>query len=134
MTVQETEQQKIERLMMPRIIVTAPMPGLDYSIGDVILPHPVHGFDIFPYPDKYPHLFKRLEWWADRKIEDMPKYLKHKLKDQDFTFHKIIKWDLERLFAFENENRGCDLLLWSAKYNYLPATESDYLAYNSTHP
>lgn len=25
--------------------------------------------------DQYPHLFKKLQWWQERKIEDLPEYI-----------------------------------------------------------
>ena len=38
---------------------------------------PLRGINIKPdWAENYPHLFRKLEWWEDREVEDMPQYLK----------------------------------------------------------
>lgn len=61
-----------EELMKVRYKVIADYPGMDdfYKIGEIIQPrYPIHY-------GSYPHIFKKLEWWEERKESDMPQYVK----------------------------------------------------------
>lgn len=64
-------------LMSPRYKVIAEWPGTAYNVGDIIhikyMPLPRSGLEMVK---KYPHLFKKLEWWEERKPEEMPEYIK----------------------------------------------------------
>jgi len=72
-------------LLAPRYKVIADWPGREFPIGLIISNYvdDIWG-DGKNYEfreselwfKKYPHLFKRLEWWEDIKVEDMPKYMK----------------------------------------------------------
>jgi len=70
-----------EELLKPRYKVIADYPKSLYHVGD-ILNAGWRSEDLIycdhdgPRWRDYPHLFKKLEWWEDRKIEDMPEYLK----------------------------------------------------------
>ena len=75
-----------EKLLIPRYKCIAPMPfdrDKLYNVGDVFTDDGItpvlnqHGTPVYPMEwDKYPHLFQRLEWWEERKPEDMPEYVK----------------------------------------------------------
>lgn len=78
--------------------------------------------------DKYPHLFKKLEWWEDRKVEDMPGYVKH----ADGQIEKVL-WvtdDHGISMQLENNNNGRN---WRVVRNVMcffeVATESEYNDY-----
>lgn len=69
-----------EELLIPRYKVIADYPGNGLDVGTIMNPSPDwKEFTIVFWckaNDKFPHLFQRLPWWSDRKVEDMPYYLK----------------------------------------------------------
>jgi len=63
-------------LTIPRFEVIQGYPNNNYKIGKVLTP----GKDLDAKAwvkelQKYPHLFRKLEWWEKRKIKDMPQFL-----------------------------------------------------------
>lgn len=74
-----------EELMRPRYKVIAGYPDSHYTIGTILDRNWCRyenddeetGKIIWQLSD-FPHLFKRLEWWEERPIEDMPIYVKHR--------------------------------------------------------
>lgn len=76
------------------------------------------------YYNKYPHLFQPLAWWMDRKVEDMPEYVKS-LTNQEY--YKVVKSN-EISFSAVQEMKGG----WGIDYpwdNVLPATLQDYQSF-----
>ena len=84
------EQQTIEagnnvaELLKPRFKVIADYPESKFKVGEIIqltwndpFPDKYGGYETFY--NKYPHLFKKLEWWEDRKESEMPQYVAYKL-------------------------------------------------------
>lgn len=61
-------------LMRPRYKVIADYPESIHEVGDILsgASYEKHAL----YKDKYPHLFKKLEWWEERPESEMPEYLK----------------------------------------------------------
>jgi hypothetical protein len=113
-------------LLKPRYKVIANDTSGYYSVGEIIVyfDHK-YGTD---YYDQYPHLFRKLEWWEDMAVEDMPEYVKCiKTPDQlhfEGEVYKITK---------EHFNIGCaksekGLIVLSTNC-YIPATETDYTNY-----
>jgi len=81
-----------DELMKPRYKVIALYPDSPNKIGDII--H-VYGQG-YIYPDKveanfdrYPHLFKKLQWWEEREISELPEYLKWKNNPEVFKPYTI---------------------------------------------
>lgn len=76
-------------------------------------------------PENYPHLFKELEWWEDRKPEDMPGYVQAIppiggiFKVDKFVLHD----GMPRVFC-NNLTRRFTI------GQVLPSTESEYLSFN----
>lgn len=90
----------IENLLKPRYKVIATMPFGKFEVGDILLnlkcttrPDQKEGEYIWMVvggrfggksvgipmikdPEKYPHLFQKLQWWQYREDSDMPKYVK----------------------------------------------------------
>lgn len=109
-----------EELLKPRRKVIAPFPGMHFigeggfSNNEIFYPEYKHeryyhnGVDI----DNYPHLFKNLEWWEERKPEDMPEYYK--------IDGKVFKWEPEH-----------GLKCCIARGHVLPATKEEYEAYTN---
>lgn len=72
--------------------------------------------------DKYPHLFKKLEWWEDRKIEDMPEYVKMIYTKK---IHQVNKWTSATQFILASNHIYSIHLI-------LPATKEEYEQYQLT--
>src|SRR6188768_1239401 len=79
-----------EDLMKPRYKVIADYPGSPFDVNEIIIDNGARPDDkSYPtYLDRYPNIFKAMEWWEHRKIEDMPEYIyippkgyPHPLKD-----------------------------------------------------
>lgn len=98
----------IKELLKPRYKVIADYPGNDIPIGYIIT-------DVDYYTrrnvdfDKWPHIFKKLEWWEDRKPEEMPEYLKVKSTKGIFKVSDLVSGVYKNYLM-----------------NYLPATKEEY--------
>jgi hypothetical protein len=133
---------EVEELLKPRYKVIADYPfNKSFKIGEVIAlneiddrPHLVkeeyaliqntvvtHTFYKTDF-DKYPHLFKKLEWWQERKESDMPEYVKWA---HDGKIHKVFQW----LRTGTGNNWLCDFV-GSKAYCFLSdisiATKEEY--------
>jgi hypothetical protein len=118
-----------EQLLADRFKVIAPYPG-----------HKAHGWNVGDILDRnwceyengdedagviewqlsdFPHLFRPLPWWSDRKPEEMPEYLHCPSRG---TFHKVDKWDGA---SFVTDGKIKKQLA-----NYTPATRAEYEAFN----
>ena len=135
-----------EELMKPRYKVVADYPGNVFEIGSVItfLKQIKEGqILIWAYKDrtvtfssfdKYPHLFKPLQWWEHREDIEMPEYVivnsKSILSDAKIgAVYKVVKHFSTSTGKY-NET-GCQLLGNDyISYNRLaPADLSDYNEY-----
>lgn len=121
----QTEQASIEMLLRPRYKVIAPWPEMGRwlaEVGDIITEYPTgtarnqNGDAVPTFEwDTFPHLFRKLEWWEERRPEEMPGYV----KTSDSIF-KVDKWDRRsRSIAL------CDGK-WLDRRDVTPATESEY--------
>lgn len=105
-----------EELLKPRYKVTADYPDSLFKVGDILQQDFENANDwVIPEkglltpclqtnPANYPNIFRPIEWWEDRAVDDMPEYVKSVDGEEVFKFIQI----LDRL---------------------TPATESDYLTY-----
>lgn len=138
------EQQKLENLLKPRIIVTALWPFCRQhnnmedqpKIGEIF--HVSDGGSIsndamtIMSVYKYPHLFRILEWWEERTPEEMPEYVKP-LNPEEYHHqfgNVVLKVDKKTsgLHQFHATNLfQLAAMHWS---KWLPATEAEYLAHN----
>ncbi len=83
------------------------------------------------HPELYPHLFKKLQWWEYRKIEEMPEYVKLEFNDKVQYVHKIERWTAENSYGqplYEYHNK-VNYLMTSCVSELLPAVEQEYLDY-----
>jgi hypothetical protein len=72
------------------------------------------------YLSSYPHLFEPLPWWKDRKVEDMPEFLK-------WTDTGVVcKYHRHEGAYFYLEDDNC---FRYALVNTIPATKEEYEAY-----
>jgi hypothetical protein len=72
--------------------------------------------------EKFPHLFRKLNWWEHREKEDMPRKLICKAIKDDTEIMDILDWDMEILMGWTDiENRkGCGLTTFNPEYGYFP--------------
>lgn len=137
----KTKIMNAKQLLLPRFEVIADYPKStfeNYKIRDVLELKEITSDKIFHNSDeiwvgnffkqddleKFPHLFKRLNWWERRKEEDMPKKLMS-LMDKDKEnpeIYDIVKWDMINMLGFiDLETRSvCDLLIFNPEYSYIP--------------
>lgn len=72
-----------EQLLKPRWKVIADFPDSDYKVGSIedrdwckyVNSEDETDGIVWKISD-FPHLFKELNWWEERKIEDLPNYIK----------------------------------------------------------
>lgn len=119
----------VEELLKPRYKVIADYPGSAFKIGELVQPHPKYGFDIFPYPEKYPHLFKPLAWYEEREVSDMPGYVKVNPDLWDHSLDRVEKvksWTgCGQVVEFESGKEG------HSDY-WIPANKKEYQDYLKT--
>ena len=68
-----------------RYIIIADAPRLSYNIGRILTPIKdgsnyydcidAPSSEIIGYPEKYPAVFRKLDWWEYRKGDELPKYV-----------------------------------------------------------
>jgi hypothetical protein len=137
-----------EELLKPRYKVIADWPmNHFYEVDDIIemklMPNGKYwnGEDSYYLTEKemekHPHLFKKLEWWEERKIEDMPDYLccvctdfikfvKGQIikveKHQSNTFNKYVPY----LFISKEKQSHEAVTNCFLYKDFYPATEEEY--------
>ena len=120
-----------EELLQPRFKVISPYPCSIHKLGDIILTYKSamsYAVQIDDVSEKicledYPNIFKKLKWFEDREIEDLPEYLKDKNE-----IYKVYKYDLSySMFSVKvYEKSGYILTLFL--YNVLPSNKEEYEA------
>lgn len=131
----------MEDLMIRRYKVIADYPQSILPVGAVFYMDKIHVYITSPNgavskqsnyytqsPEKYPTIFKPLEWWEERKLEDMPMYLKTSGMKEVF---KVIEWDMKTITGKTDERNGCccSLYNYNPEHGYFPATEIEYNNY-----
>ncbi len=124
-----------DELMRARFKVIADYPKQIYQIGDILVVFDTvndcenykgNGIAILNETNelqKYPVIFKSLQWWEDRDRDDLPKYI----KDED--------GDVVRLMAVAPHTKSDEyvthdeLFQWSSLYNCEPSSEDEYFKY-----
>ena len=132
----------VEELLIDRYIVTAPYPQSTFEVGDILYVYkfktsslgmytyvtnperPLQGSNAKPeYVESMPHLFRKLNGWEERKVEDMPDYVKWDVGIYP-TWKKIMKVDKwNSNGSFDHENVTISVI------NCFPATEQQYNDY-----
>lgn len=116
-----------QELLIPRMLVTSDYPESPFKIGDILT------FDGIVWgcnepqkfvrePGKYLHLFKPLNWWEHRKLEDMPKKVISNRQIDKGIVRDVEKWYLdERLVFFDSmKKQYCSFIDWDSENCYLP--------------
>lgn len=104
---------------MTRYKVIADYPDSPYKVGQILT-----GVVI----DKYPAIFKRLEWWEDVPIKELPMYLKN------WYFGRI-----EKVSRYIRDKDGVTWVRGEGMHriylsSYLPSTEQEYNDYKKKNP
>ncbi len=109
-------------LLTPRFKVIADYPNSFFDIGEIT----ENEFTLIDL-EKYPHLFKKLGWWEDREIEELPQYLKSenqvfKVSNYFYRIHKLLFSSYDDKYDQEFD----DYFLFN---DYEPSTEEEYNEY-----
>ena len=128
-TVKKKDMNKdnIQELLKPRYKVIADYPGNIWAIGSVLDLN--ISKQLSSYYDKYPHLFRRLEWWEDRDVKDMPEYLKYNINDKNW-YGNVVFEKVDMFYGDNNEYVALvdrDEMMQYCTSWYLPTTETEYL-------
>jgi hypothetical protein len=116
----------VEELLKPRYKVIADYPDSEKfcKVGEILdrnwAWHDGEGNERLV--SEYPHLFKKLEWWEDRRIEDMPVYVR------DVVERRIMKVKEHFLGTRGDSCQPFDI---QASYNYERLTPSSQQEYES---
>lgn len=126
------EQERIEALLKPRYKLVLDYPMNIDEVGTVynIDMSDGHGLVFKETCDLYPHLFRKLEWWEEREVEEMPGYVKTNPVDKNWNTHSVEK--VECFYGDDKEYISVDGLDENAQHLtewFLPATEQDYTLY-----
>src|SRR6187551_3141251 len=126
-------------LMVKRFKVIADYPDSPANVGEIFtkiegIQNYTNGrfsFDVRTL-ERYPHLFKELQWWEERTIDEMPKYLKLSPEQKDNycislkEIFKVYKW--KNGFAQIDEENEYDVLN-NTQLHFIPATLEEYNLY-----
>ena len=143
-----------EQLLAPRYKVIADYPGCPFNVGNILY-HDIEQEERYWYSmtandnriyvtdiNLYPHLFKKLEWWEERKQNDFPEYVKP-LEPTDGFIKQfgdvILKVRLNTIGIWDNGRASffAENLFQAARLDfadYLPATELEYSQYQASKP
>jgi hypothetical protein len=137
MTAKPIQQNNVDELLKPRVKCIGDKdnhyPNSPFEVGEIIHADERGEFNYYTdngryriAPEAYPHLFKPLAWWEDRKESEMPEYVRNNTKEA-YCFgevYKVGKWNslLTKLYFNQDEDF---MFVWDT----LPATEAEYINY-----
>jgi len=104
-----------KELLNPRFEIIADFPGSPFKVGEIW-----DATASIVNADDYPHLFRKLNWWENRKEEDMPKKLICKAIKDDTEVMDITEWDMKNLLGRLDENHCCNLRIFNPEFGYFP--------------
>lgn len=136
-----------EQLLKPRYKLISDYPGNKHKLGEVL-----HGrndnmsgrlvFMIYiefetwrseEELDKYGDIFKLLQWWEYRKLEDLPEYVKKERTGQVFKVDQHLYNDRYSDEMFRRDQSRCICMGMTCDYSdFLPATIEEYEQYQSS--
>lgn len=122
-----------EELLKPRYKVIADYPFSDFKVGDILNQDKKREW-LWEYnhseiskPHAYPHIFKELQWWEERKENDMPEYLEVTPNEPRYI-GKVFAWRFHNSHAYcRFNNDPHDEIQIGLFGNYIPATKEDFL-------
>ena len=118
-----------KELLKPRFEVIADYPYSANQVGEQLQRITDHLFVVSRHGDNsslytiealhvYPHLFRQLNWWEYRKIEDMP----NKLTNKNGTIYRVFEWDMQNMAAYVTERKSLwiPLTAYPTEYAFYP--------------
>lgn len=123
-----------EKLLIPRFEVLEEYPNCKFKKGEILnrLKHATNNWYhtdensinaeiLLEEIEKYPHLFRKLNWWERRTAEQMPKKVMSMADDKKDTY-QIEEWDMEILVGWiDKKNRSCcSLHSFAPDFGYVP--------------
>jgi hypothetical protein len=122
-----------EELMKPRYKVIADYPFNKYhAVGKIIIVESEivarneNGYRVVECEwEKYPAIFKPLEWWEHREEKDMPEYVKLLNQQDKIEVHKAGNWNMRNGMPCI-EGFGVFIVK-----DMTPATETEYLNFKN---
>lgn len=121
----ETSMTKID-LLRPRFKVIADYPSSHFKVGSIKQCAEKESGDVNFYK-QYPHLFQELFWWQERKVEDMPEYVKVTRRNghlPEGAIYKVEEWRI-----IKGNFWACNPRHYIHADNHEPSTESEYTQY-----
>ncbi len=129
-----TTEEEVNKLLEPRIMVRHDYPDSPFDKNEILSMHVgessiwfhAHG-DYLPKVgvDKYiadgANIFRYLNWWESRKIEEMPKYLRHTYSQK---VHEVVSYAEYSVGSFVAKMKEHEFPILS---NFQPITEAEYL-------
>lgn len=114
----------IEQLLQPRIKCINPFLGMKREGWELGLVYTIESWNddnlfVYKLPAEFPHNFKLLDWWEERKPEDMPEYVKTNNKDYEFSVQKVVKYRDDYLITQEWDQ-------YQSIKIFVPATKEEY--------
>lgn len=122
-----------KELLWPRYKVIADYPGNNQAVGTIIQLYEATNAVVIEqmyFYDKYPYLFQKLEWWMDRKSEDMPEYVKWNKESipEHGRIEKVIHAELTWTMGIKVDSQVNHV----KAEHFLPATAAEYEVYQAT--
>lgn len=138
-------------LMKPRYEVIADYPNSVTPVNSVLTlvnaethKYLCNGQDwcVYIELDKYPHLFRKLQWWEKRELSDMPEYVKRSYDYAPIKREKVEKGEVLKALEWhtlanvtlfvDKPYKELNKAIWRNPAVYDPATESDYLNFQQS--
>lgn len=125
----------VDDLLKPRYKVIARVPVLEFQVGEIFIGDCLGFNSIKYYYDRYPAIFKRLEWWEDREKyfwsegnPSSPLFVSNISKTFYGSAWGIDLTDGSFVLEVLGEKTSANLC------NYLPATQTEYDSYINKKP
>lgn len=127
------EKNIIDNLMKPRYELIEDYPGCNLEVGEIF---GYEGIDVEFY-EKYPKIFRKVNWYEDREEQELPKYLKFVWDGNLQDVVKVNSWLYGNSYAEEKNKTGklngftqlshtTDSLPRVSLNGWEPATEKEY--------
>lgn len=124
----------VEEFFNPRYRCIARYPHSKFSVGaiytnkeccEILNPNNVEGCLSVYDCEKYPAIFRKIDWWEYRDIEDMPEYV----KEEGGKIHKVTFFE-EYGFSWMKADNGDVETTWAVNNKVMcffkPATKEEY--------
>lgn len=126
-------------LLIPRYKVISPYPDMTRNVGDIVkidMTKAQQWIDSHcAFFERFPLLFKKLEWWEDRKVIELPKYVKvtRHHGDAQGLYLEVPEWIIEEGYepSFAVKNVSCYAYLPLTAYYVTPITEEEFTIHES---